>query len=190
MKNEINGGCRQATLGAGCFWCVEAVFQRLEGVQTVVPGYSGGSLRQPTYQDVCTGKTGHAEVCQITFNPLQISYECILEVFWKTHDPTTKDRQGNDIGSQYRSVIFFHDDEQRRQAEECKAKLGAAKIWELPIQTEIVPFEEFWPAEDYHREYYSRNPGQNYCAFVIAPKIEKFEKIFRNRLKDNRHPGS
>ena len=172
-----------ATFGAGCFWCVEAIFQRLEGVEGVVSGYSGGSVENPTYQQVCTGETGHAEACQIEFNPARISYEQLLEVFWKTHDPTTRNRQGNDIGPQYRSVIFCHDDEQKRLAEEYKAKLEAAKIWDKPIQTQIVQFEKFWPAEDYHSNYYSNNPSQGYCRLVITPKLEKFQKIFHSRLK-------
>jgi peptide-methionine (S)-S-oxide reductase len=174
---------KQATFGAGCFWCVEAVFQRLEGVESAVSGYSGGSVDNPTYRQVCTGETGHAEACQITFNPDRISYEQLLEVFWKTHDPTTINRQGNDVGPQYRSVIFYHDDEQRTLAEHYKSKLEAAKIWESPIRTQIVPFEKFWPAEDYHRGYFNLNPNQSYCRLVIAPKIAKFQEVFRDRLK-------
>jgi peptide-methionine (S)-S-oxide reductase len=174
---------KKATFGAGCFWCVEAVFQRLEGVQQVVSGYSGGSIENPTYEQVCTGETGHAEACQITYDPARISYEQLLEVFWKTHDPTTRNRQGNDFGPQYRSVIFYHDDEQKQLAEQYKAKLEEAKIWDRPIQTQIVPFEKFWPAEDYHRDYYDNNPNQGYCRLVITPKIDKFTKQFRDRLK-------
>jgi peptide-methionine (S)-S-oxide reductase len=176
----------QATFGAGCFWCVEAVFQRLEGVEKVVSGYSGGSVEHPEYRQVCSGKTGHAEVCQITFDPSRISYGQLLEVFWKTHDPTTRNRQGNDVGPQYRSVIFFHDDEQKRLAQEYKAKLDGEKIWDRPIQTGILPFEKFWPAEEYHRNYYNSNPSQQYCALVIAPKIRKLESLFEHRLK--KHP--
>ncbi len=174
---------KQATFGAGCFWCVEAIFQKLEGVERAVSGYSGGSAEDPSYQQVCAGGTGHAEACQITYNPDRISYEQLLEVFWKTHDPTTRNRQGNDIGPQYRSVIFYHDDEQKKLAEEYKSKLESAKIWDRPIQTEIVPFEKFWPAEDYHQNYYSNNPNQGYCRLVITPKIEKFQKVFQDRLK-------
>ncbi len=185
MNNKDGAEIEQATLGGGCFWCVEAVFQRLRGVETVVPGYSGGSVEQPTYQQVCTGNTGHAEVCQITFDPALVSYETILEVFWKTHDPTTRNRQGNDIGTQYRSVIFYHGDRQKRLAVEYRAKLDAAKVWGNPILTEIVPLKRFWPAEKYHRDYYARNPDRSYCAFVIAPKIGKFEKAFRVRLKNS-----
>ena len=174
---------KHATFGAGCFWCVEAVFQRLEGVEQVVSGYAGGTVENPTYQQVCTGETGHAEACRITFDTGRISYEELLEVFWKTHDPTTRNRQGNDVGPQYRSVIFYHDDEQKRLAEQYKAKLEAAKIWDKPIVTRIVPFEKFWPAEDYHHNYYDNNPNQGYCRLVITPKVEKFKEIFRSRLK-------
>jgi peptide-methionine (S)-S-oxide reductase len=183
MANKEGRELERATLGAGCFWCVEAIFRRLEGVEAVDPGYSGGTLERPAYEQVCTGKTGHAEVCQIMFDPSRVSYETILEVFWMTHDPTTKNRQGNDIGMQYRSVIFFHNNKQRKLAEEYKTKLDAAKIWEHPILTEIVPYERFWPAEEYHRDYYANNPGQSYCAYVIAPKVEKFQKAFNSRLK-------
>ncbi len=172
-----------ATFGAGCFWCVEAVFQRLEGVEKVVSGYSGGHLPHPTYEQVCMGNTGHAEACQITYNPDQVSYEQLLEVFWKTHDPTTRNRQGNDIGPQYRSVVFYHDERQRQLAETYKARLEEARIWDHPIVTEIVPFTEFWPAEQYHENYYERNPNQGYCRLVITPKVEKFTKIFKDRLK-------
>ena len=174
---------KQATFGAGCFWCVEAIFQRIEGVERVVSGYSGGSVENPSYQQVCTGETGHAEVCQITFDPVRISYERLLEVFWKTHDPTTRNRQGNDIGPQYRSVVFYHDDEQKRLVEEYKSKLDAAQIWNRPIQTQIVRFEKFWPAENYHSDYYNKNPNQDYCRLVIAPKVEKFQAVFGDRLK-------
>ncbi len=173
----------KATFGAGCFWCVEAIFQRLEGVEKVVSGYSGGSLEHPDYKQVCTGETGHAEACQITYDSSRVTYEQLLEIFWKTHDPTTRNRQGNDVGTQYRSVIFYHDNEQMRLAQEYKEKLDAAKIWDRPIQTEIVRFDKFWPAEDYHQNYYNNNPGQSYCALVIAPKIQKFESIFGNRTK-------
>ncbi len=173
---------KQATFGAGCFWCVEAVFQRLNGVEKVVSGYSGGHLDHPSYERVCSGNTGHAEACQITFDPARITYEELLEVFWKTHDPTTRNRQGNDVGSQYRSVIFYHDEEQKRLAETYKSKLESARIWERPIVTEISPLRNFWPAEEYHQNYFNNNPGQGYCALVIAPKIEKFKKIFHDKL--------
>jgi peptide-methionine (S)-S-oxide reductase len=174
---------KTATFGSGCFWCTEAIFQQIEGVERVLSGYSGGQADKPTYEQVCSGSTGHAEACQITFDPARASYDQLLEVFWKTHDPTTRNRQGNDVGTQYRSVIFYHDEEQRRAAETYRAKLGEAHIWDKPIVTEIVPFTRFWPAEDYHQDYYARNTQQSYCAFVITPKIEKFRKVFSERLK-------
>jgi peptide-methionine (S)-S-oxide reductase len=177
---------RQATFGSGCFWCTEAMFERLEGVEKVVSGYSGGHVDNPTYEQVCTGTTGHAESIQITYQPDKVPYEELLEVFWRTHDPTTKDRQGNDYGSQYRSVIFYHDDEQKKLAEEYKRKLEAEHIWDRPIVTEIVPFTKFWPAEAYHQNYYDNNPTKGYCSLVITPKIEKFRKIFKDRLKPQR----
>ena len=173
-----------ATFGNGCFWCTEAIFQRLNGVEKVMPGYSGGHVENPTYEQVCTGTTGHAESIQITYDPAKISYDALLEVFWKTHDPTTKNRQGNDIGPQYRSVVFYHDPGQKKLAESYKTKLETEKIWDRPIVTEIVPFSKFWPAEDYHRNYYENNPSKGYCSLVITPKIEKFKKIFKERLKN------
>jgi peptide-methionine (S)-S-oxide reductase len=166
------------TFGSGCFWCTEAIFSRLSGVIKVEPGYSGGQLINPTYKDVCTGVTGHAEVCQISFNPYIISFLDLLEVFWKTHDPTTLNRQGNDIGTQYRSVIFYHSELQKKQATEMKNKLNAEKIWKNSIITQIEAFEKFYLAENYHFNYYKNNPDQPYCNFVITPKIKKFEKIF------------
>lgn len=172
-----------ATFGNGCFWCTEAIFTRLRGVETVMPGYSGGHVDNPTYEQVCAGTTGHAEAIQITYDPAEISYDELLEVFWKTHDPTTKNRQGNDIGPQYRSVIFYHDAGQKKLAEAYKARLDAEKIWDRAIVTEIAAFSKFWPAEDYHRNYYENNPSKGYCALVITPKIEKFKKIFKDRLK-------
>ncbi len=172
-----------ATFGNGCFWCSEAIFQRLEGVEKVMPGYSGGHVDNPAYEQVCTGTTGHAESIQITFDPAKISYDELLEVFWKTHDPTTKNRQGNDVGPQYRSVIFYHNAGQKRLAESYRAKLNEEKIWDQPIVTEITAFSKFWPAEDYHQNYYDNNPSKGYCALIITPKVEKFKKIFKNRLK-------
>lgn len=172
-----------ATFGSGCFWCTEAVFQRLRGVEKVVSGYAGGHVPNPTYPQVCSGNTGHAEVLQVEYDPSVVSYEDLLEVFWKTHDPTTLDRQGNDIGSQYRSVIFYHNEEQRKLAENYKKKLDEAKIWNDPIVTEITAFTKFYPAEGYHQNYYNNNPNQGYCAYIIRPKVEKLEKIFRERLK-------
>ena len=163
-----------ATFGSGCFWCTEAVFQQLKGVSSVVSGYAGGHVENPTYQQVCTGRTGHAEVCQVQFDPEQISFEELLEVFFNTHDPTTLNRQGNDVGSQYRSVIFYHD--------EVRDELDKRGTWKNPIVTEIVPFENFYKAEDYHQNYYRSNPGERYCRLVIAPKVGKFEKVFKLKI--------
>jgi len=170
------------TLGSGCFWCTEAVFQQLNGVETVVSGYSGGHVENPSYEQVTTGRTGHAEVCQIQFDPERISYEDILEVFFGTHDPTTLNRQGNDIGTQYRSVIFYHSEEQRKTAEQAKKDLDESGTWKNPIVTEIVQYEKFYPAEDYHQNYYKNNPTQGYCRMVIAPKLNKFEKVFKLKI--------
>lgn len=173
-----------ATFGAGCFWCVEAIFQRLEGVLHVESGYAGGHVKNPTYEQVCQKNTGHAEVCQIVYDPAKISYEELLEVFWKTHDPTTPNRQGNDVGPQYRSVIFYHNEQQKQLAEKYKAALEAEKVFDKPIVTEIVPLNgNYYKAEAYHQNYYNNNPYQGYCAFVIAPKLEKFQKIFKHKLK-------
>ncbi|RMF57266.1 MAG: peptide-methionine (S)-S-oxide reductase [Calditrichaeota bacterium] len=176
-----------ATLGAGCFWCVEAIFRNLDGVKRVVSGYAGGSVENPTYQQVCSGTTGHAEVVQITFDPEEISFEEILEVFWRTHDPTTPNRQGPDVGSQYRSVIFYHDEAQRAVAEKSKQETEAAGLWPAPIVTEIVPFTTFYEAEAYHQDYFATHPDQPYCRLVIAPKVEKFKQTFTGKSKaDNR----
>jgi peptide-methionine (S)-S-oxide reductase len=172
-----------ATFGSGCFWCTEAIFQRVMGVHKVVSGYSGGRVENPTYEEVCTGGTGHAEVVQLTYDPAEISYDELLEIFWKTHDPTTLNQQGNDFGPQYRSVIFYHNDEQKRLAEEYKKKLDSAGIWSAPIVTEIVPYENFFPAENYHQNYYNDNPRQPYCSYIINPKLEKLRKIFPQKLK-------
>ncbi|KAF0140705.1 MAG: peptide-methionine (S)-S-oxide reductase [Stygiobacter sp.] len=172
-----------ATFGAGCFWCTEAVFTRLKGVAKVESGYSGGNVPNPTYEAVCTGKTGHAECTNIYFDPGVISYAQLLEVFFKTHNPTTLNQQGADVGTQYRSVIFYHNNEQKQLAEKAKMDLTEAKIWEKPIVTEISEFRKFYVAEDYHQDYYENNTNQGYCAFVITPKIEKFEKVFKNLLK-------
>jgi len=172
-----------ATFGSGCFWCTEAVFQRIKGVEKVVSGYAGGHVQNPTYRQVCAGNTGHAEAVQVQYDPSQISYPEILEIFWKTHDPTTRDRQGNDVGPQYRSAIFYHNEEQKRLAEEYKKKLDEAHIWEDPIVTEITPFTNFYPAEDYHQNYYNENPNQGYCSYIIRPKVEKLQKVFREKLK-------
>ncbi|MFC6919815.1 peptide-methionine (S)-S-oxide reductase MsrA [Meiothermus taiwanensis] len=172
-----------ATLGGGCFWCLEAVFDELKGVVDVVSGYSGGHVPNPTYEQVCSKQTGHAEVVQITFDPSVISYREVLEVFFTIHDPTTLNRQGNDIGPQYRSVIFYHSPEQQAVAREVMQALTQARVWDNPIVTELVPFERFYPAEDYHQEYYKRNPYQPYCALVVGPKVAKFRKQYFDRLK-------
>lgn len=182
--SEQMDNLHKATFGSGCFWCTEAIFERLKGVKSVVSGYSGGKIENPTYEEVCTGTTEHAEVTQITYDPEVISFDELLEVFWKTHDPTTLNRQGNDVGPQYRSVIFYHNDEQKKLAEKYKEALDKSGAWEKPIVTEISPLINFYAAEDYHQEYYENNPNQGYCAFVIAPKVEKFEKIFKSKLKN------
>ena len=174
---------KKATLGAGCFWCVETIFQQLQGVQQVVAGYAGGKIINPTYKQVCTGNTGHAEVIQVTFDPAIISYAEILKVFWQIHDPTTLNRQGSDIGTQYRSVIFCHDPEQKEIAERSQAELLASGLWSNPIVTEIVTFTNFYPAEEYHQNYFNRNPEQGYCQMVINPKVQKFRKDFSSQLK-------
>ena len=172
-----------ATLGAGCFWCVEAMFQQLDGVISVESGYSGGATDDPTYEKVCGGSTGHAEVCQIRFDPAKIAFRELLEVFWQTHDPTTLNRQGNDVGTQYRSAIFCHSDEQQATAEACKAELDTSDTWPNPIVTEIAPFTKFFPAEDGHQDYFARNPDVAYCSVVVGPKVQKFRSKFVDRLK-------
>jgi peptide-methionine (S)-S-oxide reductase len=177
------GRMETATLGGGCFWCLEAVYDEIEGVEDVVSGYAGGSIQNPTYEQVCSGRTGHAEVVQIRFDPGVISFKEILDVFFTIHDPTTLNRQGNDVGTQYRSAIFFHTPEQERVARQTIAELEAAKMWGAPIVTEVVPVPEFYPAEEYHQEYFSRNPYQPYCQVVVAPKVAKARKVFLARLK-------
>jgi peptide-methionine (S)-S-oxide reductase len=172
-----------ATFGNGCFWCTEAIFQRIEGVNAVASGYSGGSVKDPTYKEVCSGLTGHAEVIQVTFDSAIVSYAALLEVFWRTHDPTTLNRQGNDVGSQYRSVIFYHDETQRQTAEELMQQLTEAGVYDQPIVTEIVPFERFYKAEDYHQNYFVDNGNVPYCAIIVQPKVEKFKKVFSDKLK-------
>jgi len=178
-----NNNLETATLGAGCFWCVEAVFDDLKGVTDVVSGYSGGHTENPTYREVCSETTGHAEVTQITFDPEVISFADILRVFFAVHDPTTLNRQGNDIGSSYRSAIFYHSPEQKETAEEIIKEVTAAGIYDNPIVTEVTPFDKFYSAEDYHQEYFANNPTQPYCAAVVAPKVAKFRKQFVSRLK-------
>ena len=182
MQND-KSNFETATFGMGCFWCSEAIFERLKGVESVESGYSGGSVNNPTYEQVCTGETGHAEVIQIKYDPEIISFDELLEVFWKTHDPTTLNRQGADVGTQYRSVIFYHNDEQKKLAEQYKTELDKSGAWSDPIVTEISPLINYFAAEDYHQEYFENNPNQQYCNFVIAPKVEKFEKVFKNKLK-------
>jgi peptide-methionine (S)-S-oxide reductase len=167
----------------GCFWCSEAIFQNLKGVESVVSGYSGGNVKNPSYDEVCSGNTGHAEVSQVTYDPEKISYEELLEVFWYNHDPTTLNRQGNDAGTQYRSVIFTHDEKQKELAEKYKKKLEESHIWSDPIVTQIAPFTNFYKAEDYHQNYFNRNGNAAYCAFVIRPKLDKFKKAFHDKLK-------
>jgi peptide-methionine (S)-S-oxide reductase len=177
MASEI------ATLGGGCFWCLEAVFEQLRGVTKVESGYSGGAVPEPTYQQVCTGSTGHAEVVQVTFDPALVSFREVLEVFFAIHDPTTRNRQGGDVGTQYRSVIFCHSPEQKKVAEDLIRELNAADLWGKPIVTEVVPCQVFHKAEDYHQEYFRTNPGQPYCQAVVAPKVAKFRKHFAGKLR-------
>lgn len=172
-----------ATFGAGCFWCVEAVYQELKGVVTVESGYAGGKNENPTYKQICTGTTGHAEVCRITYDPKIISYKEILEVFWKTHDPTTLNQQGNDRGTQYRSVVFYYNDTQRKEAEFYKAELDKSGAYNGKIVTEISTMPTFYKAEDYHQNYFNENGEQPYCVFVVKPKVEKFKKAFANKVK-------
>jgi peptide-methionine (S)-S-oxide reductase len=172
-----------ATFGAGCFWCVEAVFQRIDGVVSVESGYAGGATKNPTYEQICSGRTGHAEVCQVRYDPARVGYEELLEVFFKTHDPTTMNRQGNDSGTQYRSAIFYHTDEQKQIAETCKKTLDDEGIWEDPIVTEIAPLTKFYKAEKYHQNYYNSNQYQPYCMVVIRPKVDKLNKVFKDKLK-------
>ncbi len=172
-----------ATLAGGCFWCLEAVYNELNGVEKVVSGYAGGEVKNPNYDQVCGGRTGHAEVVQITFDPGVITFKELLEVFFTIHDPTTLNRQGNDIGTQYRSSIMYHDDEQKRIAEETIAELGKARIWDQTIVTEVVPLDVFYPAEEYHQRYFERNPQQSYCQIIVAPKVAKARKKFMAKLK-------
>ena len=178
-----DAGKEIATLAGGCFWCLEAVFDDLKGVESVESGYMGGKTANPSYEDVCSGETGHAEVVQLTFDPKQVSFREILEVFFVIHDPTTLNRQGNDVGTQYRSAIFYHSPEQKAAAERVIASMRAAKIYEDPIVTEVVPASKFYVAEDYHQEYFRRNAAQPYCAFVVKPKVAKFRKHFLEKLK-------
>ena len=172
-----------ATFGAGCFWCVEAVFQNMVGVEKVASGYMGGTVKNPTYKQVCTGETGHAEIIQITYDAAIVSYDELLEVFWQTHDPTTLNRQGNDAGTQYRSVVFYHNDSQKQLAEKYKKEIDASGSYSKPLVTEISPVTTFYKAEDYHQNYYNDNGSQPYCTFVIKPKVDKFKKVFADKVK-------
>jgi len=182
--DSANGSAREvATLGGGCFWCLEAVYQELRGVEKVESGYSGGDVPNPTYRQVCSETTGHAEVVQVTFDPGEVSYKDILEVYFTIHDPTTLNRQGADVGTQYRSVIFYHDEDQKRTAQEVISELETEGIWNGPIVTEVVPFDEFYVAEDYHQDYFRNNGFQPYCQVIIAPKVAKFRKQHLERLK-------
>ena len=179
----LPGNYETATLGAGCFWCVEAVFKELDGVVSVEPGYSGGRTVNPTYEQVCAGNTGHAEVAQVIYDPAKVNFAGILEVFWWAHDPTTKDQQGADTGSQYRSVIYYHDAGQKAVAENLKIKLDSSGAYSAPVVTEIAPFKVFYPAENYHKDYFKSHPENPYCQSVIRPKIDKFRKVFREKLR-------
>jgi len=181
--NVMDNSPEVATLAGGCFWCLEAVFLELKGVDSVRSGYAGGALPNPTYELVCTGTTGHAEVVQIAFDPNVISFRELLEIFFVIHDPTTLDRQGGDVGTQYRSAIFYHTPQQKAEAERVIAELQAAHVWDDPIVTQLVPLEKFYPAEDYHRDYFRRNPNQGYCRAVIAPKVAKLRKRFFEKLR-------
>ncbi|WNJ20982.1 peptide-methionine (S)-S-oxide reductase MsrA [Pontibacter sp. G13] len=182
-SNQMPDSLEIATLGGGCFWCVEAVYQQMEGVAKVVSGYSGGHVKNPTYREVCGKKTGHVEVVQVYFDPTVTSYAEILEVFWRTHDPTTMDRQGNDVGPQYRSVIFTHDDRQLEIARASKEAAEEAELWPDKIVTQIEPIKNFYVAENFHQDYFANNPNQPYCMYVVAPKVEKFKKLFKEKMK-------
>jgi peptide-methionine (S)-S-oxide reductase len=178
------GATELATFGSGCFWCTEAVFQQMKGVKKVVSGYSGGSVPNPTYEQVCDGNTGHAEVVQVTYDPAVVSYPQLLEVFWRSHDPTTPNRQGNDVGTQYRSVVFAHSERQKELAERYKRKIDEAGVYPRPVVTEVVPLTQFYPAEGYHQNYYAENSGQPYCSAVIGPKLDKLKKVFAEKVKE------
>jgi len=183
VSEEKPAVLEKATFGAGCFWCTEAVFQQLKGVKSVVSGYSGGKLKDPTYEQVSTGTTGHAEVVQVSFDPKLISYEELLEVFWTTHDPTTLNQQGHDVGTQYRSAVFYHSDEQKKLAEKYKTELDESHEFKRPIVTEITRFQTFYPAEGYHQNYFNDNSRQPYCTRIIRPKVNKVKKVFKDKLK-------
>ncbi len=186
MENPSNQTTEIATLAGGCFWCLEAVYVELKGVEKVESGYMGGAVANPSYKLVCSGTTGHAEVVQVTFNPQQVAYGDLLKIFFTIHDPTTLNRQGYDVGTQYRSAIFYHSPEQKAVAESVIAELNAEHIWDAPIVTEVSPLTTFYKAEDYHQNYYENNPNQSYCRAVVAPKVSKFRKLYFNQLKANR----
>ncbi len=183
MGSENTGRAETATLGGGCFWCLDAVYRGLRGVSRVVSGYAGGHVPNPTYEQVCGKKTGHAEVVQVEFDPAEIDFADILRVFFTIHDPTTKDRQGADVGPQYRSVILYHSEEQKRTAEAVMTEIAGARLWNGPLVTELVPAAEFYPAEPEHQDYFARNPWSGYCRAVVAPKVQKFRKTFADRVK-------
>lgn len=183
MITNQSANFEKATFGTGCFWCTEALYESLDGVIDAVSGYEGGPKPNPTYKEVCTGTTGHAECVEVTYDPSKITYAELLEAFFRSHDPTTLNRQGADVGTQYRSVIFYHNDEQKRLAETAKAELDKAGAYTNPIVTEISPAGTFYEAEAYHQSYFANNPNQGYCAFVIAPKLDKFKKVFKEKLK-------
>lgn len=177
-------GLERITFGAGCFWCVEAIFQQLEGVEQVTSGYAGGNVKNPSYKEVCTGNTGHAEVIRVDFDPSRIRFKDLLEVFWKSHDPTQKNRQGADVGTQYRSAVFYHNEGQRVEAERYLEELNASGAWQDPIVTEISPCENFYPAEQEHQDYYQENPEAGYCRAVIVPKLERLKEVFADKWKE------
>ncbi|MDB4655716.1 peptide-methionine (S)-S-oxide reductase MsrA [Flavobacteriales bacterium] len=179
MSDSNEATLEKATFGAGCFWCVEAVFQDIKGVTKVESGYTGGHVKNPAYREVCNGTTGHAEVIQLTYNPAAVSYETLLEAFWLSHDPTTLNRQGADVGTQYRSAIFYHNEEQGKLAKDFKKRLNDEKAFGNPVVTEITAASVFYPAEDYHQDYYENNPTNSYCRMVVGPKLEKFRKVFK-----------
>lgn len=183
-NNENNDKTETATLANGCFWCTEAIFKKIKGVKYILPGYTGGTLKNPSYEQVCTGKSGHAESIQIKFDPKIIPFEKILDIFWHTHDPTTLNRQGNDIGTQYRSAIFYHDEKQKEIAEKSKKDLEKENVYKKPIVTEITPFKNFYVAEDYHKDYYENHKDSAYCNFTIDPKLDKLLKKYRNEVKE------
>jgi len=183
IKNDTTMHTDTAIFGEGCFWCTEAFFQRLKGVISVTSGYGGGHVDNPTYEQVCDKTTGHVELAKIIYNPSEITYDELLEVFWKTHDPTTVDQQGADKGPQYRSVVFYMNDIQKQKAEHYKEELSKSGAWDKPVVTAIEPFKNFYPSENYHHDYYNNNPNQGYCRYVIQPKVEKFEKVFKDKLK-------